>query len=558
MNPSTARVANPGAGVTGRSFPLGQIALLAILYYILGRLGFSISVLKVTPVWPPSGLAIAAVLIYGKRIWPGIWIGAFAVGYLSFHSILPTAGTATGSTLAALLGAFLLNRYAFGLRCLDRATLAFRFVTLGGFVSTLTAAFFGATVLLVTGIIPASAYSAIWFTWWMGDVAGVLVLAPLILSFYNDRVFSFIPQRIVEIALLFLVTLTISLLAFGTLTMIPSQYHAEYMVIPCLVWAAFRFRLRGAATMTALVSCVAIEATIHSHGPFVTGLRNESLLALQVFMGVTAMMALALSAVLNERKENTETMIQAIHEAQEAHIKEVKETQEKQRKTEQMELMSRLVSGLAHEIRSPLFAISAAAQVLEKKAPEEKDYSTLILDQVERLKNLTIDLLELSRPTNAWLMSNYDVRELILKAKKELESSFPEAAGKISILDGKAAITLWGSQEKLVQLFLNVMENAIQHSPAESRCVQVEAAESPSEVLITVCDRGPGIPTENMSHLFEPFFTTRKGGIGLGLIIAKQIVDVHEGRIRAYNNNPGPGCTFEMVFPRPDRKGEPR
>src|SRR5262249_382282 len=204
----------------------------------------------------------------------------------------------------------------------------------------------------------------------------------------------------------------------------------------------------------------------------------------------------------------------------------------------------------AHEVRSPLFAISTAAEVLEKDASEaERPYSALILEQVERLRNLTVDLLELGRPNTAWLMSDADVYDLIQKAKQDLEVSSPNAAGKL-LRRRNGDGMIHGNPEKIAQVFFNILQNAVQHSPQIQNAVEVGVTESNNEVIVSVKDCGAGISPENMPHLFEPFFTTRKGGVGLGLIIAKQIVEAHKGNIRAYNNSPAPGCTFEISFPR--------
>lgn len=235
-------------------------------------------------------------------------------------------------------------------------------------------------------------------------------------------------------------------------------------------------------------------------------------------------------------------------------ITELKQTEARLRRAEQMEFLGRLVSGVAHEIRSPLFAICTAAQVLEKRAPQEAQYASLILKQVERLKNLTTDLLDLGRPATAWLMTDHDVCELILTAKQHLEVSSSAAVGRIALQEVRGVL-VHGNPDKLIQVFHNIMENATQHSPDGSR-VNVAITESAKQIIVGVRDSGPGILPANLEQVFEPFFTTRAGGVGLGLMIAKQIMDAHRGNIRVRNNEPGPGCTFELVFPRPQPPGE--
>ena len=232
-------------------------------------------------------------------------------------------------------------------------------------------------------------------------------------------------------------------------------------------------------------------------------------------------------------------------------ITELKNAEKALRKAEQLELFERLVSGVAHEVRSPLFAISTATQVLEKGATEsDKEYANLILMQVERLKKLTVELMELSHSDKEWLMSDYDIGKLITNAKKDLEFSNPGSERMLRVSNGTANILIHGNSEKLHQVFSNILQNAVQHSPSVEGAIEVAVTPSDKDVTIRVKDCGTGIATENMNHIFEPFFTTRPNGTGLGLLIAKQIIEAHHGNIRAYNNVEGPGCTFEIVLPR--------
>ncbi|PWT91165.1 MAG: hypothetical protein C5B54_05870, partial [Acidobacteria bacterium] len=215
------------------------------------------------------------------------------------------------------------------------------------------------------------------------------------------------------------------------------------------------------------------------------------------------------------------------------------------------EALERLVSGVAHEVRSPLFAISTSTQTLAKKIkemPEFNPYIDMILSQVKRLSNLMMDLLEVKRPAQALLKTPQNIFDLLESTKSNLVAANPHAEEAVLLPDQTENILVTVNREKIIQAFFNLLQNAIQHSPSSARAVQVIVVPNGSEVTIKITDTGSGIPPEHLSHVFQPFFTLRKDGIGLGLSIAKTILDAHGGKVRVYNNEPPPGCTFEITL----------
>src|SRR5207249_8361512 len=135
-----------------------------------------------SPVWPPTGLAIAALLIWGPRLWPGIYIGAFAANSLTSGPITSIA-IAAGNTLEALLAFLVVARFAHGVHAFDRASSLGVFVLAGGLAAPLVSATVGVTSLAVAGLAQWSLYGAVWTTWWLGDACGAMIVAPVIISF---------------------------------------------------------------------------------------------------------------------------------------------------------------------------------------------------------------------------------------------------------------------------------------------------------------------------------------------------------------------------------------
>ncbi|HSE41801.1 MAG TPA: PAS domain S-box protein [Acidobacteriota bacterium] len=228
-------------------------------------------------------------------------------------------------------------------------------------------------------------------------------------------------------------------------------------------------------------------------------------------------------------------------------ITERLKSEEQLRKAREMETLGSLVSGVAHEVRSPLFVISTSAETLVKKLGHMPEVEA-ILDQVERLSRLMNDLLTL-KPATPPEKYPHDFHDLIKLTVKHLEAAYAGCGERIQIIAAADAPKVFGDRDQLIQVFYNLLQNALQHSSKVEEHISVQAEYFNGGVLTFVRDRGPGIPAEHQQRVFEPFVTMRKGGVGLGLHIAKRIVENHSGTICVTNNNPGPGCCFEIFLP---------
>jgi len=277
---------------------------MAAVYFATGKLGLSMALVhpSSTAVWPPSGIVLAAFLVLGYRVWPGVAAGAFLVNVTTAGSILTSLGIAAGNTLEGLAGAYLIARFANGERCFERVQDTVKFALLAGLACTTISATFGATLLALGGFAHWAEYKPIWLTWWLGDAAGVVILTPLLLLWKANPRPRWSWTRLSEFAILVMSLMVVGQLVFGPFARIRS-YPLEYLCIPFLVWAAFRFSPREAATVTPVLAAIAIRGTLHGFGPFVVGSKNESLLLLQIFMGIVGTMTLALAVVTAERMQ---------------------------------------------------------------------------------------------------------------------------------------------------------------------------------------------------------------------------------------------------------------
>ena len=289
-------------------------AAVAIVYFGAAKFGLALAFANASasPVWPPTGIALAAVIVLGPHVWPGIWLGAFLVNMTNAGTVATSIGIAVGNTLEALLGGYLVNRFANGRRAFDRSHDVFKFAALAALVSTSVSATVGVTSLALAGFADWAAYGAIWFTWWLGDAVGALIVTPLLVLSSASPPLCWSRQRIFEATLLLLALILIGSFAFGDLFALKAQnYPLVFVCLPLLIWAAFRFGKHEAAAASIVLSAIALWSTLRGLGPFVRESSNESLLLLQGFMGVVSITALILAAVVSEQQETENALRQS-------------------------------------------------------------------------------------------------------------------------------------------------------------------------------------------------------------------------------------------------------
>ena len=275
---------------------IGQIGLVAVAYYVTARLGLMTPFLKgnVSAIWPPTGLALAVLVLYGARLWPGITVGALLVNGIGGPvPAIAVGAMAVGNTLEAVVGAYLLGRVDFR-PSLSRVRDVLVLVVLGAGLSTLISATIGVTALWVTGIVPGHAMGATARVWWAGDGLSNLVGAPALLLVLTSAPTQQRLMRLAEGTLLLGAIVATTFVAFYG----PGY---PYVILPVVTWAAVRFGPRGATASVLLVSGIAIFATARNSGPFVGHTGTEALVQLDTFVAVVALTGLVLAAVVAER-----------------------------------------------------------------------------------------------------------------------------------------------------------------------------------------------------------------------------------------------------------------
>jgi diguanylate cyclase (GGDEF)-like protein len=289
------------------------LALLAALYFIAGKFGLSFASVhaSVSAVWPPTGIALAAFLILGYRAWPAIFLGAFLVNVTTAGTILTAVGIATGNTLEGLMGWYLVSQFAGGRNAFDRTQDIFKFTFLAAMLSTAVSSTFGVTSLCLTGFASWADYSSMWWTWWQGDAVGALVITPMLLHWSSDFRIRWARDKMIEAVALGVLFVFVALTLFvGIFPFKFTSLPVEFLCIPFIIWAAFRFGPREAATAIAVLAGIAVWGTVRGYGPFVRSSQNASLLLLQAFVGVMVVLSMILGAEVNDRKCSMEKVRQ--------------------------------------------------------------------------------------------------------------------------------------------------------------------------------------------------------------------------------------------------------
>lgn len=283
------------AGV--RTKLIRRLLAVAVLYVIAAKFGFTMAFTaeQVTLVWPPTALSLAAVLLVGTEVWPGIFLGAFIANITTHEPIGVALAIAAGNTLEALVAATLI-RGAAGAH-LSRSWLetSLAVVVGGALASTIVSATIGVASLCLGGLQPWTAFGSLWRTWWLGDAAADLIIVPAVLAF-NARPRALGWRRHLEFAALTIGLAAVSVVVFARHPDLARRYPLEYLVFPFLIWAAIRFGIAGAAFANILAAAVAIAGSVSQ------GTRtDDGLMLLQIFLSVMATSGLLLGATVSDQ-----------------------------------------------------------------------------------------------------------------------------------------------------------------------------------------------------------------------------------------------------------------
>jgi signal transduction histidine kinase len=514
------------------------LAGLFAAYLVTARLGLAFDALGgiATTVWPPTGIALAALVLGGVRLWPAVASAAFVANAMSGIPLWAALAIAGGNTLEAVVAAVLLRRVGFDRR-LQRFGDILLLILVAALGSTTISAGVGLAVARLAGLPAAARATGFFAVWWVGDALGDLLVAPLILAFADDPRLSRRPLRWLEMAGLAVATTLSALVVFRgqpAWTALPGLGRGSYLLAPALIWAAVRFEQRGVTTTLILACAIGAVSALHDSEPAAGQSLHDRLLFMQAYAAVTAASMLMLAAALSERRAAIRTRDEFISIA--SHELKTPLTALKLRLGEALRTARRLPRVDADPLPDKLVHATAAAEVA-----------------ANHLGALVDDLLDVSRLTAGHLaleIQPVDVGAFLSQLAADVREQAAQAGSTIEVTCPDALVASWDGA-RVQQVLTNLLSNAIKYGMG--RPIHLSARLAGERVRIAVADQGIGIPRADQVRIFRAFerlpSVQRIGGLGLGLYIGQRIATAHGGAL-SVQSEAGRGSTFVLELPK--------
>lgn len=531
--------------------PYIPIVVLCALYFLSGRLGLSFHAVNgfATFVWPPTGVALAALLLYGNRLWPGITLGAFLVNISIGAAPLTALDIAIGNTLEIVLAVYLLKNYGVFDVKFSRMRDSVVFVLFAAILAPFVSATVGVSSLLINGVTFSQSVSLTWVAWWMGDALGMLVFGPLLLVWLQPLPAITKMSRVLEALGLALLTVALDYFVFWNPFPSLHQYPFLYAVFIPLSWAALRFGIRGKTLAIFITSAIAIAAVVNGHNALDQQSTEQSLLFLQIYIGTTAAMFLLFGSIVEERRKTAEEL--------KAHIKKLQDAFNKIEFED--EAKKEFLALLAHELRNPLAPVLSGLEIIRHQqdlSADTKRMARTMREQIRTMIRLVDDLLDISRISQKKLKLQKELVELHRIVKNSVKTAEPmikKAEQKFVLTLPEASLWFEADPVRLEQVIVNVLTNASKYT-APGGHINCKATLKESTLTLSIRDNGVGIPPDMLERIFEPFLqverTKKQGsGIGVGLSLTRYLVEMHGGSILAHSDGEGKGSEFVITLP---------
>jgi signal transduction histidine kinase len=503
------------------------VGILSFVYYLTADFGLKMDAVSgfATLFWLPAGISLAALLLFGYRLAPGILIGAFLINVAHGAPIPVAVGIALGNMFEAVTATYLLRRFMHFENSFETVRSVLGFSLLAAGLSTLISATVGVSSLALADLL-TSPYSATWIAWWIGDMLSILITTPFLLTIKTVPYRQITGKRLLELLLLAGTVVSTGIVIFFGLNGISTiNYPLTYIVFPPLIWAALRFGQPAVIIAIFTLSLFAVWGTSQGHGPFGEGELHEGLLFLQSFIGVFAVTAMVLAAVVAER--------QALEKRKDDFI-----------------------NFASHELRTPITSIKGFTQTLKKIFSDKHEQQPVIYlmrmeQELNKLIGLINDMLDISKIQSgdlAFRVKRFSLLDLIHEAARNTESS------RIRILSTKRnSPVVHADRERIGQVLNNLLSNALKYS-LRDKSITISMKMRPDGVIVSVSDKGIGITKHHQMKIFDRFYRVNNGnarvvpGLGIGLYLSKMIVKQHGGDIWV-KSTIGKGSTFSFLLP---------
>ena len=526
---------------------LAPLAVVAIAYWAAARLSLNLALVhgQVTPIWPPTGIALVTFLTLGRRMWPAIALAAFAVNLPLGPSPLGAALIACGNTLAPLVSTELLRRAGFH-RQLDRMRDATELVVLAALIGMTISATVGSAVLVLSGTVPMTGFAPTWAVWWAGDAMGVLLVAPMLLTLIPPRL------GIRRLGWLASAELTLLLVGIGAVTyfLFENEYRLEYLVLPLIAVAAWRFRLAGAAPAALIASVIAAFAAVNGVGAFASETLLEKMVTLQAFNISLSLASFLLSSFVDARQQRGE--MERLYESARLAIAT---------KTDAIDVA-------AHELGPPVAVLTSYLAILSdgKLGPPPAKWRSILnvmsdkAWQVDRLINELVDAARIEGKAQPATPAYLDLREAVRNAVRRARLRVELSGAQITTTLGLEPVPVDADERQIGRILDNLINNSLTYTVRSPR-LKVDALIKGRRGVVHVVDNGVGMSESERALVFQPFQRTKDPafdsipGAGLGLYASRRLAEVNRGTLTLERSQPGVGTSFALDLPLAEAKG---
>lgn len=533
----------------------GDLVAIGAIYFALAKGGLALASIhpSATPIWPPTGVALAVVLLRGYRIWPAIFTAAMVANATTAGSVATSIAIATGNSLEAVVGAYLINQWSDGCNTFSTPNSVAKFALICIVIATPISASIGLTSLATVGYIEPKNFADAWITWWLGDATGALVVAPVIVLWAAGHHHAFSRNEFFETVGVLATAAVVGLIAFSPLIeQTPGRDPLGFLAILPMLWAALRRGPRDTATVALVLAGSTIWGTLMGGGPFTSGHLNSSFLLVLMFLISITVPSLLLSADVEVRKKAEENLRRAQIEL-ERRVAE---------RTQELELAnaakSRFLAMASHDLRQPLHALGLF--VAQLRTPLNSGERTKTIERVDaarkEMDEMFNSLLDISR-LDAGMLTPKITEFPIARLLQKLETTFNQATREKGLQLRIWRSNAWVRSDAMLleRILLNLVSNAVRYTLRGG--IIVGCRRRGETLRIEVWDTGPGIPEDQKQNIFGEFFQVpaqernRSGGLGLGLAIVDRLRLLLNHRIDLASRV-GRGSRFAIELPMVD------